>query len=332
MISIIIPLYNVENYVIASLKSALNQTFPDIEYLLIDDCSSDCTMQVVEEYISTHPRRKSIKIIHHKNNRGPSAARNTGLKHATGEFVFFMDSDDEITPDCIEKHYETLSNSNAELCIADFQLKGAKSVHVKPMSFTVNRLPLRTSFFRRMWNVSAGNKLYRKEFLSSNDLTFQDGIFYEDVLWAYKIASMAKKAVWVNEATYIYKVHKNSRSTSKNSIRKIESLLFILHTIRKDWEAGCIPAEYENDYLSFMGFWRLNAALLLLNYDGSYKDRHICYSELQELEKSKAWSLHSFVLKLPFWIFYILVSPIYIMYKARSKIITKLFGKSCMHI
>ena len=59
MISIIIPLYNVENYVVESLKSALEQTFPDIEYLLIDDCSSDCTMQVVEEYISTHPRRKS---------------------------------------------------------------------------------------------------------------------------------------------------------------------------------------------------------------------------------------------------------------------------------
>lgn len=315
MISIIIPLYNVENYVVESLKSALEQTFPDIEYLLIDDCSSDCTMQVVEEYISTHPRRKSIRIIHHKNNSGLSAARNTGLKHATGEFVFFMDSDDEITPDCIEKHYEALRNSNAELCIADLQLRGAKSIHVKPMSDTVNRLPFITSFFRRMWNISAGNKLYRKEFLLNNDLTFQEGLLHEDVLWTYKIASMAKKAVWVNETTYIYKVHKGSITTHKNSIRKIKSLLFILHAIHMDWEAGSIPAEYENDYLSFMGFWRLNAALLLLNYDGSYKERHICYSKLQDIEKSKAWSLHSFVFKLPFWAFYILFSPMYFMYK-----------------
>lgn len=315
MISVIIPLYNVENYVVESLKSALNQTFPDIEYLLIDDCSSDCTMQVVEEFISTHHRGKFIKIIHHKNNSGLSAARNTGLKYAAGEFIFFMDSDDEITSDCIEKHYEALKDSNAELSIADFQLRGAKSIHVKPMSDAVKRLPFIISFFRRMWNISAGNKLYRKEFLTGNGLTFQEGLLHEDVFWTYKIASKAKKAAWVNEATYIYKVRKDSITTHKNSIRKIESLLFILHAIHADWKVGNIPAKYENDYLNFMNFWRLNTALLLLNYDGNYKERRICYSKLQEIEKSKAWSLHSFVLKLPFWAFYILVSPIYFMYK-----------------
>lgn len=103
MVSVIIPLYNVENYVVKSLKSAFSQTYSDIEYLLIDDCSSDHTMQVVEEYVSVHLRGDSVRIIHHDENCRLSVARNTGLKHANGEFVFFMDSDDEITPDCIEK-------------------------------------------------------------------------------------------------------------------------------------------------------------------------------------------------------------------------------------
>ena len=105
MVSIIIPLYNVENYVIDSLKSAFAQSYSDVDFLLVDDCSTDHTMQIVEEYVLNHPRREAVRIIHHDKNLGLSAARNTGLEQAYGEYVYFMDSDDEITEDCIENLY-----------------------------------------------------------------------------------------------------------------------------------------------------------------------------------------------------------------------------------
>ena len=114
MVSIIIPLYNVENYVIDSLKSAFAQSYSDVDFLLVDDCSTDHTMQIVEEYVLNHPRREAVRIIHHDKNLGLSAARNTGLEQAYGEYVYFMDSDDEITEDCIENLYQAISDSGAD--------------------------------------------------------------------------------------------------------------------------------------------------------------------------------------------------------------------------
>lgn len=168
LVSIIIPLYNVEQYVEVALESAFNQTFADIEYILVDDCSTDQTMEVVDRLVAECSRRNSIKIVHHEKNGGLSAARNTGIEYASGNFIFFMDSDDEIVPDCIERHYEVLKASDADFTIANIRLEGAKSIHIKPISDEVKRIPLRTSYLKRMWSVSAWNKLYRRRFLEED--------------------------------------------------------------------------------------------------------------------------------------------------------------------
>ena len=104
-ISIVIPIFNVENYITACIHSVMNQDYTgEIECLLIDDCGTDNSILLAEECISTN-RRPNIhfRIIHHQRNRGLSAARNTGIDAATGEYIYYLDSDDEITPDCIEK-------------------------------------------------------------------------------------------------------------------------------------------------------------------------------------------------------------------------------------
>ena len=161
MVSIIIPLYNVENYVVKSLKSALAQTYSDIEYLLIDDCSTDHTMQVVKEYLSNHPRREAVRIIHHDKNFGLSAARNTGLSNVMGEYIYFMDSDDEIVANCIELHYNAIQLSRGDFTIANVQLQGKKSVHIRPIKENVeSQVPI-LSLFRREWSISACNKLWQ---------------------------------------------------------------------------------------------------------------------------------------------------------------------------
>lgn len=113
-VSLIIPVYNVEDYISESLYSALKQTFSSIEYIIIDDCGGDNSMSVVAKILQNHCRTQDVFIYRHDKNLGLSAARNTGLEKAHGEYVYFMDSDDEITEDCIEKLYQAIRDSDAD--------------------------------------------------------------------------------------------------------------------------------------------------------------------------------------------------------------------------
>lgn len=314
LVSIIIPLYNVEHYVSSSLKSALNQTVENIEYILVDDCSTDQTMSIVNKIIAESTHCNRVKIVRHQKNRGLSAARNTGMECANGDFIFFMDSDDEITPDCIEKHYNALQKTDADFTIANVRLEGAKSVHIKPISDEIERVPLRMSYFKRMWSISAWNKLYRKKFLRENKLTFQEGLLHEDILWSYQVVAKARKAALVTEMTYIYKVRENSITTRKNGSRKIESLLFILRFIDNDKKSN-IPGDFLNAYYCMFDFWRLNTALLLLNYDGASEDAREYYSQLKGLRHKRYRNIYSLILNVPLAVFKTIGTVAYKIYK-----------------
>ena len=98
-VTLSMPIYNVALYVERALLSALNQTFESIEFLIVDDKGSDNSMDIVRRIISEHPRGKDVRIIEHEKNIGLGATRNTAIDNANGEYLFFMDSDDEITPD-----------------------------------------------------------------------------------------------------------------------------------------------------------------------------------------------------------------------------------------
>ena len=103
-ITIVVPIYNVALYITDCIQSIISQTYQGkIECLLIDDCGTDNSMEIVEGILKSYQGKIDFKICHHNRNRGLSAARNTGINHATGEYIYFLDSDDEITSDCIEK-------------------------------------------------------------------------------------------------------------------------------------------------------------------------------------------------------------------------------------
>ena len=312
LVSVIIPIYNVENYICSSLKSALNQTYPEIEYILVDDCGTDSSMSIVESIIN-HPdySNKRVKVIKHSSNRGLSAARNTGLKHAVGEYVFFMDSDDEISGNCIEKHVISMSDSNADFSIANIKLVGAKSVHIKDLcEDIVDSSPLQ-SFLKRRWSVSAWNKLYRRDFIQNNNLQFDDGLIHEDIIWSYRVAKEAKKIAFVHDRTYKYKINKNSITRKPNVDKKIDSLLFILHQIATDRRVNSFNSEYNE----FISYWIFNTTLLLLNFDGDLKSKRQYYSKLQMLAEQCGLNIYNCVLLLPYNLYVIIMKPLYKIYK-----------------
>lgn len=315
-VSVIIPVYNVEQYILTSIKSALLQTFKSIEYIIIDDCGNDNSISLIREYIANHPRKKDIFIYKHDKNRGLSAARNTGLSKAKGEYIYFMDSDDEISENCIELHYNEIMKKHSDFTVANFNLVGAKSNHIKPISKSPHQSPL-ISYLRREWNVSACNKLYNIEFLRNNDIVFKDNLLHEDILWNYQISLLAQKIAFVEESTYIYKIREGSIVTTKNGKRKLDSLLYILNTLYTDWNNGKIEKQIEESFNSFFNYWRFVTALQLLNFDGDNNECVNYYNKISQLSIGKNNSVYSLFLKLPFWCFS-MIRPIYNYYKKRK--------------
>lgn len=314
-VSLVIPIYNVENYILVSLKSALAQRFESIEYILIDDCGTDNSMKLVEKYIENHPRKKDIFIYKHHKNRGLSAARNTGLSKAKGEYIYFMDSDDEITENCIELHYNEIKKKQSDFTVANFNLVGARSSHIKPISIS-QESPLAT-YLKREWNVSACNKLYSTDFLRKNCIEFKENLLHEDILWNYQISLVAKKIAFVEESTYIYKIREGSIVTTKNGKRKLDSLLYILNTLYTDWNNGKIEKKIEESFSSFFNYWRFVTALQLLNFDGDNNECLNYYNKISQLNIGKKICVYSLFLKFPFWCFS-MIRPIYDYYKKRK--------------
>lgn len=312
-VSLIIPIYNVEAYIEDSLTSALNQDFESIEYILIDDCGTDNSMGVVMSMLKEHPRRSDVYIYQQPTNCGLSEARNLGLRNVHGDYVFFMDSDDEITSDCISLHYEVITKSKADFTVANVKQVGAKSIHIKRIPESIDTNSPLASFFRREWSTSAWNKMFKTSFLNKHNMTFLKGIQHEDYLWTFSVAKSATSYAVVPQATYIYKIRKGSITTSTNGDLKITSMLHIIRTIRNDRYSRCQEGE------SFLSFIAFNTALYILNYKGA-KKKNMYYKELQGVKitpphaKSR-YNIYHKLICLPFALFNILIKPIYMIYK-----------------
>jgi glycosyltransferase involved in cell wall biosynthesis len=321
IISIIIPVYNVEPYIKRSLLSALNQTFDSIEYIIVDDCGTDKSMDIVKQIIRDHSRGKHVYIYKHKKNRGLSAARNTGLERARGEYIFFFDSDDEITENCIFLHYQRIISEKSDITIAKMKLVGVKSIHIKRINFCIKvGNDILKSFFKRKWPDSAWNKLYKRKIVLENNICFVEGMLYEDHLWNYHIAKKINKIAVVPEATYIYKIRNNSIVTSRASFEKIDGLLYNQKYLILDWERGGINRELYKYFCSYLTFKRFNASLLLLLMTDSMAKRNEYYRIINAEEYSKYTDrgILAGLLKLPFYLFLILLKPLYLLYKLKK--------------
>lgn len=222
-VSIIIPIYNVEPYVARCLHSVMAQTYQgSIECLIVDDCGTDRSMDVVERMVANYHGSISFKILHHTYNRGLSAARNTGMAAATGEYIYFLDSDDEISEDCIERLSAPLAEERYDIIVGNIIKKRGVEIIKKGWGLKLrNNTVLRgielENAYREKWNMMAQNKLYRLDFICLQDLKFKEGIVHEDELWSLQVACLAQSLRAVNSPTYIYYVREGSITTSANA-------------------------------------------------------------------------------------------------------------------
>lgn len=231
-ITIIIPVYNVAPYIEDCIRSVIRQTWQgSMECILIDDCGTDDSMAVVDHVLQDYEGEIDFRIVRHERNRGLSAARNSGIDAATGDYVYFLDSDDEITSDCMELLANALQEEPYDFVIGNYRMTGTSRPGplLKLLDGSVLRERQILHAYRRQdWYMMSVNKLYRLAFLNQHCLRFYEGILHEDELWSFQIACMARLMCVVGSDTYIYKVREGSITEVRFSPRQAESLNIIL--------------------------------------------------------------------------------------------------------
>lgn len=201
MISVIVPVYNVEKYLERCVKSIAAQTYKDLEILLIDDGSTDKSGEMCDEFLQTDSR---IKVFH-KQNGGLSDARNYGIEHSAGEFISFVDSDDYIDEKMLETLHRLITENDADLavCSAMDVFEGKEVTQVKEIKeFNLNKVESYKYMLRGDGIPSACNKLYKRQ--TVGDVRFPVGKLYEDGFFTPQILKKVEKTAVTSKPMYYY--------------------------------------------------------------------------------------------------------------------------------
>lgn len=224
-VSIIIPVYNVEKYVGECLESVINQVMDfQVECILVDDCGQDNSMSIAENIISRYDGPIEFRILKHKKNCGLSAARNTGIRAAIGKYIFFLDSDDIITSDCLDLLYKvTLEHPDVNIVTGDLQTFPQKD-KFSWMSLSGKDFPEYTSdkeWIKRKFlfdfPIISWNKLYLRQWVVDNSLFFREGILHEDNYWAALAYPFVCSLGCVGKVTYLYRQRDDSITGNPDS-------------------------------------------------------------------------------------------------------------------
>lgn len=176
-ITIVIPIYNVSTYIENCLESVRKQSYKDLEVILVDDCGTDNSMEITQEYLEHH-NFAEVKIVHHTHNRGLSAARNTGLEAATGDYVYFLDSDDALTENCIFILATPLEAQPYDFVIGNYEVEGSDKEYpalTLPSGALRSNKEILHSYAEGRWYMMAWNKLCNRKFLLDNKLFLKKG-------------------------------------------------------------------------------------------------------------------------------------------------------------
>lgn len=240
-VSIIVPVYNVEDYIVRCANSVLCQNYSPLEVLFVDDCGNDNSIAILEKVLNDYDGCVAAKVIKHDNNRGLSAARNTGLQYASGEYVFFLDSDDEIPPDAIRKLVERISGDHSEeMVIGNVKAIPTSGYFELPCYSTPTTIDSNYSIrlnYLKPWPslpVFGWNKLIKKEFLFQHGLFFREGIIHEDELWTSRCVLVLQKIIVVDDVTYYHYETPNSIMSTIKKEKRANNMAIILSEVCKN--------------------------------------------------------------------------------------------------
>lgn len=230
-VSVIVPIYNVAAYIARCVRSLLGQTLDDVEFIFVDDCSSDDSMHILEDTLKEFPKCATmIKMIHHSQNMGLPVARNSGLKVAAGEYIFHCDSDDWIESTALENLYYAAKQRRADFVWCDWYLAFSQSRRLmKQPNYCTPREALRGMLAGTM-KYNVWNKLIKKELYTKNGILFPVGHGMGEDMTIIRLLACAKQVAYVPKALYNYVKREGEAFTNSWSKSHLDDLFFNTYT------------------------------------------------------------------------------------------------------
>lgn len=234
-VSVIVPIYNVEEYIEKCLETLVNQTLQEIEIILVNDGSKDSSGEIAKRYQKTYPD----KIVYlEKENGGLSDARNFGIPHATGEYIAFLDSDDYVELTMYQEMYEIAKKENSDMVECNFYWE-----YPKKCKTDIGVIYHDSKEMLEKVRVVAWNKLIRREILEQTQIQFPKGYRYEDVEFTYKLIPHIKKVSFLKKPCIHYVQRDGSIANSQNERNK--EIFDVLEHVMGYYQEKRIFEEYQ---------------------------------------------------------------------------------------
>jgi glycosyltransferase involved in cell wall biosynthesis len=289
LVSVVVPIYNVEKYLVKCIDSILNQTYSNLEIILVNDGSPDDCQKICKKYSGLDRR---VKVMH-KDNGGLSDARNFGLRYATGQYVIFIDADDYIENKLVENAVQEIKKNNADIIIwgyfVDFVDSDEKLLN------TIVRIPRQQVYESSDNNFEistdligflgyAWNKMYKTQYLKINNMEFEKGLsLVEDIVFNAKVLSNCEKIVFIEEPYVHYiqrpretlgaKYYPNYFELKKRSLSSVDNIL-------SSWKVNSSERE---DIIYNIGFNNIKSAFKMIsNSSGSWGEKRNSMKSIRE--------------------------------------------------
>jgi len=287
LVSVNIPIFKCEKYIIRCLESVKNQTYGNFEIVLVNDCTPDKSMVLVADFIQEN-KDLNIKVIEHDENAGLSVVRNTGIVNSSGTYIYFLDSDDEMTKDCLELLVNHALKTDAEVIIAQNRWINTFDNTTKDFGFPTasakkyydNNLEIFSAYSEGDFPSSSWNKLIKRDFIIHQNIFFVPGLFAQDELWFFHLLLKTKTLAIIDDITYLYYLHGESVIFNRKK-RNFENFLTILEYFSEAYN------EEKNTAIKKMIKKKiiLFKEMVLIMQWKSLKDKEYLYSNISRMQK-----------------------------------------------
>lgn len=295
LVSIIIPAYNVENYIKECLNSVVSQTYSNIEVLIIDDGSTDDSPRILTAY---EQKYKNIKVILEKHNKGQSVARNIGLKKAKGQYILFVDSDDYINRDTVEKLVDLLLRYEVDFVRFNAKSFSSDGEFIKEKEYNFDKYLKEDTIYNKKnfvniylsFSPSPVLYMFKSSLINTFDLEFLENIIHEDEWFSTMLFLYSDECVYYNEPFYNRRYRKGSTMT-KNSLSQKEFSFNSYITIIKKY-TDLINSNVLNHKQKWFLKYRINSIyIVLLNSDlaETYKNERLKTIKSRKIYFSKIY-------------------------------------------
>ena len=280
-VSIIVPIYGVERYIERCAVSLFEQTYPNIEYVFVNDATPDKSIEILQEVITRYPaRQKDVRIVTHPQNKGLSAARNTGLNACSGEYVWHVDSDDYIALDAVGKLVEIAEQHKAEVVIFDVNVVTENGIYAEAVQY-VNKVDYVRRLLQHIEKCAHWNKFYRKALLDRTEIRSDERIrLAEDYAVTPRIIHEAQRVVMYHEPLYFYETTNQSSYVHNLKRTAIESE-YKADEILKSWFLEVSDIEIYRDIIEVLPQRSMVSLIKNADTDG--------WEEILDVYKDELW-------------------------------------------